>query len=376
MKRQLGLVTCLAIVPAMLAGQTPPSSTVPNGNAAGLPRPAVVEGQPVETRPPEKTDNKPAFPQQTRAPYHATAPFKVTTLIDHLHAPWSLAFLPGRRCRHRATARHDARPRQQGYPVRAARRRSGRDLCRRKDIGLLDVVLNPGFPSSHRIFFTYCDIVDGTNTHTYSRGRPSTKAMALTDVKVIFRAHRTADPTAGGKPGAAFVIGRDGTLFVTIGDRSALAAVGRGPAAGHRPRQDHSHHRRRRARRRRIRYIGVAGALPEIWAYGARSEEGLAFDPRTGRLWETEHGPRGGDELNLIEKGKNYGWPVIVHGIDYPGTGDRRRHHAQGGHGGAGLLLGSGDRALRPCLLYRQPVSAMEEQRLRRRACAAWCWTG
>jgi glucose/arabinose dehydrogenase len=62
------------------------------------------------------------------------------------------------------------------------------------------------------------------------------------------------------------------------------------------------------------------GALPEIWAYGQRSQEGLAFDPATGRLWETEHGPRGGDELNPIEKGKNYGWPVITHGIDYGGS--------------------------------------------------------
>jgi glucose/arabinose dehydrogenase len=67
-------------------------------------------------------------------------------------------------------------------------------------------------------------------------------------------------------------------------------------------------------------FIGKPGVLPEIWAYGTRSQEGLAFDPRTGHLWETEHGPRGGDELNIIEKGKNYGWPVIVHGIDYPGT--------------------------------------------------------
>ena len=67
-------------------------------------------------------------------------------------------------------------------------------------------------------------------------------------------------------------------------------------------------------------FIGKPGVLPEIWAYGIRSPEGLAFDPRTGRLWENEHGPRGGDELNIIEKGKNYGWPVIVHGIDYPGT--------------------------------------------------------
>jgi glucose/arabinose dehydrogenase len=67
-------------------------------------------------------------------------------------------------------------------------------------------------------------------------------------------------------------------------------------------------------------FATVHGALPEIWAYGQRSQEGLAFDPATGRLWETEHGPRGGDELNLIEKGKNYGWPVITHGIDYGGS--------------------------------------------------------
>jgi aldose sugar dehydrogenase len=67
-------------------------------------------------------------------------------------------------------------------------------------------------------------------------------------------------------------------------------------------------------------FLGKQGVLPEIWAYGTRSQEGLAFDPKTGRLWETEHGPRGGDELNIIEKGKNYGWPVITHGIDYPGT--------------------------------------------------------
>src|SRR5580658_8190519 len=94
MKRPLGLLTCLALFAATLAGQTPPANPVPTGNAASVPRPAVVEGQPVETRPPEKKDNKPAFPEQTRAPYHATAPFKITTLIDNLPAPWSLAFLP------------------------------------------------------------------------------------------------------------------------------------------------------------------------------------------------------------------------------------------------------------------------------------------
>ena len=66
-------------------------------------------------------------------------------------------------------------------------------------------------------------------------------------------------------------------------------------------------------------FIGRPGALPEIWSYGHRSEEGLTINPETGVLWETEHGPRGGDEINIPEAGKNYGWPVIVHGIDYPG---------------------------------------------------------
>ena len=75
-------------------------------------------------------------------------------------------------------------------------------------------------------------------------------------------------------------------------------------------------------------FIGKAGALPEIWAYGSRNAEGLALDPRTGRLWADEHGPRAGDELNIIERGKNYGWPLVAHGIDYPGTpiGDGLTH--------------------------------------------------
>ena len=123
----------------------------------------------------------------------------------------------------------------------------------------------------------------------------------------------------GGKTGGRIAIAPDGTLFVTIGDRSdsppwdvaqrldndlgkIIHITAEGAPAPDNP------------------FLGKPGVLPEIWAYGVRSQEGLAFDPRTGRLWENEHGPRGGDELNIIEKGKNYGWPVIVHGIDYPGT--------------------------------------------------------
>jgi glucose/arabinose dehydrogenase len=190
-----------------------------------------------------------------------------------------------------------------------------------KDIGLLDVVLDPHFAANHQIFFTFFDYIDGTNSNTYvARAKLDETRRALSDARVIFRA-QPAMPSKrlGGKTGGRIAIAPDGSLFVTIGDRSDsppwdvaqrldnnlgkiihITADG-APAPGN-------------------PFLGKAGALPEIWAYGTRSQEGLAFDPKTGRLWEIEHGPRGGDELNIIEKGKNYGWPVITHGIDYPGT--------------------------------------------------------
>jgi glucose/arabinose dehydrogenase len=190
-----------------------------------------------------------------------------------------------------------------------------------KDIGVLDVVLDPHFAASHQIFFTFFDFVDGTDSNTYvARARLDEAKCALSDAKVIFRA-QPAMPSKrlGAKTGGRIAIAPDGSLFVTIGDRSDsppwdvaqrldnhlgkiihITADG-APASGN-------------------PFIGKPGVLPEIWAYGMRSQEGLAFDPGTGRLWENEHGPRGGDELNIIEKGRNYGWPVIAHGIDYPGT--------------------------------------------------------
>src|SRR6202521_80 len=322
MKRPLGLLTCLALFPATLAGQTPRSATAPNGNAARLSRPAVVEGQPIETRPPEKKDNKPAFPEQTRAPYHATPPFKVTTLIDNMHAPWSLAFLPEGKIL--VTERLPGTMRILDTKGALSEPLAGVSVVASvaaKDIGLLDVVLDPGFTSNHRIFFTFFDFVDGTDSNTYvARARLDEAKGALTDVTVICRA-QPAMPSKrlGGKTGGRIAIGRDGNLFVTIGDRSdsppwdvaqrldtdlgkIIHITPDGAPAPDNP------------------FIGKPGVLPEIWAYGARSEEGLAFDPSTGRLWETEHGPRGGDELNIIEKGKNYGWPVITHGIDYSGV--------------------------------------------------------
>jgi glucose/arabinose dehydrogenase len=190
-----------------------------------------------------------------------------------------------------------------------------------KDIGVLDVMLDPHFATNHQIFFTFYDFVDGTNSNTYiARAKLDETKCALSDAKVIFRA-QPAMPSKrlGGKSGGRMAIASDGSLFVTIGDRSDsppwdvaqrldndLGKIIHITADGA-PAPDNP-------------FLGKPGVLPEIWAYGTRSQEGLAFDPKSGRLWETEHGPRGGDELNIIEKGKNYGWPVIAHGIDYPGT--------------------------------------------------------
>jgi glucose/arabinose dehydrogenase len=302
------LWTCAVLIPAAVDAQQAPLKP--------------TEGQPIESRPPEKSDDKPAFREQTRAPYHASTPFRITTLIDTLPAPWSLAFLPDGKIL--LTERLPGSIRILDAKGMLSEPLSGvADLKSpaAKDMGLLDVVLDPHFAVNHQIFFTFYDFVDGTNSNTYvARGRLDEAGNALSDAKVIFRA-QPAMPSKrlGGKSGGRIAIAPDGNLFVTIGDRSdsppwdvaqrldtdlgkIIHITPEGAPAPDNP------------------FIGKPGALPEIWAYGTRSQEGLAFDPATGRLWETEHGPRGGDELNIIEKGRNYGWPVIVHGIDYPGN--------------------------------------------------------
>ena len=285
------------------------------------PAPVLEEGKPIDRRPPEKADDKPAFPEQTRAPYHASAPYNVTTLIDHLPAPWSLAFLPDGKIllteRLPGSLRILDKNGILSGPVAGVSELASPGA---KDIGLLDVQLDPHFSTNHQIFLTFFDYIDNTNSNTcVARGRFDEAKAAMIDAKVIFRA-QPAIPTKrlGGKTGGRVAFGRDGSIFLSIGDRSDsppwdvaqrldtdLGKIVHITADGA-PAPDNP-------------FIGKPGVLPEIWAYGNRNPEGLAFDPATGHLWENEHGPRGGDELNIIERGKNYGWPVIVHGIDYPG---------------------------------------------------------
>ena len=225
------LWACAAVIPAALAAQTPaptgtqsqasPGVVAPprSRNSRGFPAPATVKGQPIETRMPEKSDDKPAFPGQTRAPYEATAPFTVTTLTDKLNRPWSLAFLPDGKIlitEKPGTMRIlDAggalSPPLTGVPAVSAI----------GQVGLLDVALDPNFASNNRIFFTYSEPVGDTNSNiVVARARLDEAAGALSDVSVIFRAKPDLPRTRAANQGGRIAIGRDGNLFVTIGDRS------------------------------------------------------------------------------------------------------------------------------------------------------------
>ena len=215
MPRSSIVLVCLALVSVTLAGQAPASGR--------LPWIATVEGQPIDTRPTEKKDNAPAFPQQTRAPYQATAPFTVTTLIDNLHAPWSIAFLPDGKIL--VNERLPGTIRVLGTDGKVSEPVAGVEVVKdpaAKDIGILDVALDPNFAKNRRLFFSFFDYIDGTDSNTYvARAQFDEEKLALSDVKVIFRA-KPAIPSKrlGGKTGGRIAFGRDGSLFVTTGDRS------------------------------------------------------------------------------------------------------------------------------------------------------------
>ena len=296
---------------------TPPGvMPLQNRNSVGFPAPRMVEGQPIETRPPEKEDDRPALAGQTRAPYKASVPINVTVLTDKLKQPWSLQFLPNNEMlvtEKAGTMRVVDAKGQVSEPLSGVPK-----VLAVGQVGLLDVAVDPQFATNHRVFFTYSEAVGATYSNIVV-ARARLEGRALSDVNVIFRAKPALPAGAlASNQGGRIAIDRDGNLFVIIGDRSKsppwdmaqrsdtdlgkmIHITANGDPAPNNP------------------FLGKTGVLPEIWSFGHRSEEGLAIDPATGKLWEVEDGPRGGDELNLMQAGKNYGWPVIVHGIDYPG---------------------------------------------------------
>lgn len=330
MKRHLLTLGLLATaMPAFAAfAQTPAPGAkpapAPDYNAGGLPRTPTyntVEGQPVDSRAPEKKADTRQFPQQTRAPYRHATDFKVEVLTDKLSAGWAVAPLPDGKFLITERLPGQFRLLDKGNLSQPL---SGLDALKigTPMIALLDVVADPDFVSNRTIFFTYTEYHDRTIGNTsIARAMLDASGNAIRDVKVLLKTapFLPNDQTlgAGTKTGGRIAIGKDGFVYVTIGDRDNAGSRPWGVA------QVNDTHLGKIVRITKDGapapgnpFIGVAGALPEIWAIGFRSQESLAFDAN-GTLWETEHGPRGGDELNIIEKGKNYGWPVISHGIDY-----------------------------------------------------------
>ena len=315
------------VLPAAAQNVTaPPAATVPappaGGSTTAFPPPRMVEGQPIETRPPENKGDKPLFPEQTRAPFHKAADYKVTTITDKLHLPWSLAFLPDGKFliseKIPGQLRIVSPDGAVGAPLTGIAM-----LARKGRLGVLDVVLAPDFAKSRRIYFSFFEILPQGNSNTYlAHAVLDEAANAVHDVTVIWRAvPELPEHNFSQKQGGRIAFAKDGTLFMTTGDRDANKVEDYQQAQAQKLDRDVGtivHLTAEGSPAPDNPFLHRPGARPEIWAYGVRSPEGLTFDAK-GRLWETEHGPRGGDELNLIRKGANYGWPIITHGIDYNG---------------------------------------------------------
>ena len=250
--------------------------------------------------------------QEGSVPSSGKTPVRITTFAEGLEHPWSLAFLPdGRmlvterpgRMRYLSAAGKPSKP-IAGVPAVFAHGQGG----------LLDVVPDPDFAKNSIIYFSYAEPgPDETNGTAVARAMLD--GEQLRDVKVIFR--QAPKFASRHHFGSRLVFARDGTLFVTLGERNSQRDLA----------QDLSTHIGKIVRITRDGgvpddnpFAGREDVRPEIWSYGHRNLQGAALHPVTGKLWTHEHGPQGGDEINLPEPGRNYGWPVITYGVAY-GTG-------------------------------------------------------
>lgn len=285
---------------------------------AGAASGAAAQG--VDPRPPSNPEQKPAAAGQTDAPAVKSAvAFEVVTVAEGLVNPWSLAFLPGGKM---LVTERPGRLRVLGADGKLSAAVTGLPAVdARGQGGLLEVALDPAFASNNLIYWSYAEPKAGqpdVNNTAVARGRfvDDPAAPRVDEVQVIYRQRPSLNSSA--HFGSRLVFGRDGTLFVTQGDRSitegrmqaqtlssGLGKIVRINTDGSIP-EDNP-------------FVGKQGVLPEIWSFGHRNVQSAALHPTTGELWEVEHGTRGGDEINIARKGKDYGWPTIAYGIEYRG---------------------------------------------------------
>jgi glucose/arabinose dehydrogenase len=263
----------------------------------------------------------PAFGALTAAHAQDTQRFRtdkveviVETVARNLQNPWGLAFLPDSRMlvtekpgrlRIVDAEGHLSEP-IKGLPPIAARGQGG----------LLDVALDPDFAQNRLVYLSFAeDRGEGRAGTSVARGRLSDNGTALEALSVVFR--QEPSYTGNNHWGSRLVFDRDGQLFVTLGERFDLRNQAQNPA-------NHLgkivHIRPEGGAAPSNPFLNREDARPEIWSIGHRNVQAAALNPATGELWTVEHGARGGDEVNIPQKGKNYGWPVISYGVDYSGA--------------------------------------------------------
>jgi aldose sugar dehydrogenase len=293
---------------------------------------------------------------QAPQPIHRSAlhDYRVVTVAEGLQNPWSIAFLPGgdmlvteRPGRLRIVRNGRLLPEPVAGVPRPRALGQG---------GLLDVVAHPNFASNRLIYFSYSKPNADSTQSTTAVVRARFENDRLTNVQEIFEAKLWSQ--GRGHYGSRLAFDRNGFLFVTLGDRQVPPS---GNLEAH-PAQNLTDHFGTVVRLHddgRVPadnpFVGRTDALPEIWTYGHRNVQGLLVHPETGDVWVTEHGPQGGDELNLLQPGKNYGWPVVGFGVNYRSgaaihTGTHREGMEQPVHiwvpsiGTSGLMVYTGNR--------------------------------
>jgi aldose sugar dehydrogenase len=283
------------------------------GAALGA-QPVSKECTPIETKAANAPDQRAANPGQYRTcAVRSDSIYEVTVVARRLEKPWAVEPLPDgsllvteKAGRLRVVAADGKiAPPIAGLPAVDSRGQGG----------LLDVALSPGFANDRTIFWSFSEPRGDGNGTSIARGTLTADRKRLENVRVIFRVRPTYDGVQ--HYGSRLAFGPDGMLYASFGERSDtvmrkfaqqldshLGKIVRITPDGAAPRDNP--------------FAGRAGAAPEVWSLGHRNVQALAFDPQ-GRLWDIEHGTRGGDEVNRIEKGKNYGWPLVAYGIEYSG---------------------------------------------------------
>ncbi|QCR22541.1 PQQ-dependent sugar dehydrogenase [Pontibacter sp. SGAir0037] len=270
----------------------------------------------VETKTANSPENTPSFAGQTRvAGVKTTASYEGKVVTSSLKLPWGITSLPDGRLILTEKAGNLRIVTQDGKvsePITGlpAVHQSGQG-------GLLGIALDPNFSKNRMVYWVFSEPGNDGNLTAVAKGKLSSDEKKVEGATVIYR----ATPAYKGNLhyGGRILFDRQGNLLVSTGERSDLetrpqaqsleSGLGKiiritteGKPAANNP------------------YAKTQGARPEIYSYGHRNVQGLAFHPETGDLWENEFGPRGGDELNRIEAGKNYGWPLITYGIEYGGN--------------------------------------------------------